>query len=83
MTTQDKTSAAARNRFDTQWHYRPEVPTRLSPLFQWPLNPLAIWRWFAARWLVLGENTVLVALAIVSWFWFQPPLEASKTLSLD
>ncbi|PWQ92360.1 sterol desaturase family protein [Leucothrix pacifica] len=83
MTTQDKASTTARNRFETQWHYRPDVPTESSPLFQWPLKPLAIWHWFAARWLVLGENTVLVALALISWFWFQPPLEVSKTLSID
>ena len=76
-------SASARNRYDQQWHYRPKTPLDINPLFQWPLQPLAIWRWFAARWLVLGENTVLLALALISWFWFQPSLETTKTLSAD
>ncbi|MGB0848360.1 MAG: sterol desaturase family protein [Thiolinea sp.] len=83
MNTQTQSAAAARNRFDTQWHYRPNVPIEPSPLFQWPLKPLAIWRWFATRWLVVGENTVLLALALISWFWLQPSLETTKNLSVD
>jgi len=71
------------NRFDAQWHTRPNTPSQTSPLFNWPLQPKAIWQWFAERWLVVGENTVLVVLAMISWFWFQPALEASKTFSLD
>ncbi len=83
MTTPTPSSAAARNRFDTQWHYRPTVPIQPSPLFQWPLQPRAIGRWLAARWLVVGENTVLMVLALISWFWLQPPLEVTQTLSVD
>ena len=71
------------NRFEAQWHTRPNTPAQTSPLFNWPLQPKAIWQWFAARWLVVGENTVLLVLALVSWFLFQPPLETSKTFSID
>ena len=78
-----KTSAPSRKSFEAQWNYRPRTPVQTSPLFQWPLNPAAIWHWFASRWLVLGENTVLVALALTSWFWLQPSLETTKTLSVD
>jgi sterol desaturase/sphingolipid hydroxylase (fatty acid hydroxylase superfamily) len=78
-----KTSGPSRKSFEAQWHYRPSTPVQTSPLFQWPLKPTAIWHWFASRWLVLGENTVLVALAVISWFWLQPSLETTKTLSFD
>ena len=71
------------NHFDAQWHYRPNTPVQVSPLFQRPLKPKAIWHWFAQRWLVVGENTLLLALALISWFLFQPPLEASKTFGID
>jgi len=83
MDTQHGTQTAKPSQFDKQWHYRPGTPVNTNPLFLWPIRPLAIWQFFAARWLVIGENTVLAALAIISWFWVQPSLEASKTLSMD
>ncbi|MEM7223887.1 MAG: sterol desaturase family protein [Pseudomonadota bacterium] len=64
------------------WHHRPLVPVENSPLFAWPLDPLRMFRWIARRWLNLAENAILVVVALVSWFWFQPPLEVSKTLSV-
>ena len=83
MTSQIKASDASRHHFDAHWHYRPDTPIQSSPLFQWPLRPLSIWHWFAARWLAVGENTVLVVLALVSWVWLQPPLAVTTTLSID
>ena len=81
MNTPVETSAASRNRFEEQWHYRPDTPIQSSPIFEWPPKPLVIWRWFADRWLVFGENIVLVVLALVSWNWFQPSLEVTRTFS--
>jgi Delta7-sterol 5-desaturase len=83
MNTPVETSAASRNRFEEQWHYRPDTPIQSSPIFEWPPKPLVIWRWFADRWLVFGENIVLVVLALVSWNWFQPSLEVTRTFSFD
>jgi len=74
-------ASSKRSRFAKQWNYRPPVPLSTSPLFKLPTSPSAIGQWFARRWLVLGENLLLTALAVVTWFYFQPPLEETKTLA--
>jgi len=71
------------SRFVKQWHYRPTVPINTSPLFQWPLRPIAIARWIADRWFVLGENLLILLLAVMTWHFFQPPLEVTATWSLS
>jgi len=71
------------SRFAKQWHYRPAVPIHTSPLFQLPINPAGIARWFSNRWFVFGENLLLVGLAVLTWLYFQPPLEQTKTLAFD
>lgn len=73
---------ASGSAFTRQWHHRPPVPVQASPVFSWPPDPLKIFRWIAARWFTVAENSILVIVASVSWFWFQPPLEETKTLSL-
>ena len=79
----EQSTSQATGRFERQWAYRPDVPIQTSPYFRWPPSPVAIWQWFAARWLVLGENIVIATLAWVCWVALQPPLEAMATLSLD
>ncbi|MEM1197957.1 MAG: sterol desaturase family protein [Pseudomonadota bacterium] len=63
-----------------QWHHIPPVPVKVSPLFTWPLKPLNYVKWVADRWFALAENSILVLVALVSWYWFQPSLEVAKTL---
>ncbi|MEM7379131.1 MAG: sterol desaturase family protein [Pseudomonadota bacterium] len=70
------------SRFEKQWHHRPDVPIRTSPLFQWPPSPLGVWRWVAARWLVFGENLIIAALAYLCWTALQPPLADMAELSV-
>lgn len=67
--------------FESQWNYRPAVPISVSPVFSWPPEPLRVLRWVAERWFAVAENSILVIVACVSWFWFQPPLEETATLS--
>ncbi len=38
-------------------------------------------RWVVERWFTLAENSILVVVACVSWFWLQPPLEETRTLA--
>ncbi|MEM7243435.1 MAG: sterol desaturase family protein [Pseudomonadota bacterium] len=76
-------SDTPQSRFEKQWHYRPETPISTSPLFQWPPHPTAILRWFANRWLTFGENLILVALATLTWWYFHPSLETTKTLDFN
>ncbi len=71
------------NRFTRQWNYRPSVPISTSPLFQWPLKPLAVVRWFSDRWMVFGENLIILLLAVLTWHVFQPSLETTANWSLS
>lgn len=79
----ENNSGKTPSRFAKQWNYRPSVPIRTSPLFQLPIKPASIARWFFSRWFVFGENLILVGLASLTWFFFQPPLEQTKTLAFD
>ncbi len=84
--TQDASAgngAGPGSRFARQWNYRPAEPISTSPLFQWPLNPASIGRWFAARWLVFGENLIILGLAVVTWHFVQPSLEVTRTLGFS
>ncbi len=76
--TSDK-GAGSVSRFARQWHHRPAEPIGTSPLFRWPPDPAGSGRWFAARWLVFGENLIIVGLAILTWYFFQPSLEQMRT----
>lgn len=78
---EEVSSEKATNRFAKQWHYRPPVPINTSPLFQLPFNLAGVARWFLNRWLVFGENLIILGLAMLTWFYFQPPLEETKTLA--
>ncbi len=68
--------------FARLWNHRPPVPIQTSPVFSWPPAPIKVLRWFAVRWINIAENTILVGLAIVCWFWFQPPMEEAKQFAV-
>ncbi|TBX24651.1 sterol desaturase family protein [Nioella sediminis] len=63
------------------WNHVPDVPIQVSPFFSWPPDPVRMARWIAARWLGIAENVLVLALATISWLWFQPPLEVTATLA--
>lgn len=63
------------------WNHVPDLPIQVSPFFNWPPDPDRMARWIAARWLGLAENVLLLALATISWLWFQPSLEVTATLA--
>ncbi|NNF77257.1 MAG: sterol desaturase family protein [Rhizobiales bacterium] len=75
------TSAPNQSALARQWHHIPPVPVQASPLFSWPPKPLNYLKWVADRWFAIAENSILVIVATISWFWFQPGLEESKTLA--
>lgn len=62
------------------WHYTPAAPLRVSPLFQWPLRPLAILRWLWDSWFLISERLIIVAIAFASLAFTQPPLELTQNL---
>ncbi|MEM7293319.1 MAG: sterol desaturase family protein [Pseudomonadota bacterium] len=71
------------DRFNRQWHYRPETPIRVSPVFSWPPQPISVLRWFAVRWAGITENTILTVVALLAWFYVQPSMEEAKTFAWD
>lgn len=75
----ENASEATNSQFLKQWHYRPDVPIQASPIFSWPLSISNILRWIASRWFNIAENSILVIVATISWFYFQPSLEQSRT----
>ena len=66
-----------------KWHYSPQVPIGVSPLFTRPFKPLAVLKWFVGGWLPLSENLLVLSLAILSWVFFHPTLEQCRQFSID
>lgn len=83
MSVQNTDDDAKLSAFSRQWHYRPEVPIAVSPLFSWPPAPRQTLLWFRDRWFAIAENSILAVIALVCWTWFQPPLAEMQTLSLS
>ena len=77
------TPGAASTTKKRQWHYCPQLPIEVSPLFARPFRPLAIARWFVGGWLPLSEKLVILGLAILSWVFFSPTLEQCREFSFD
>lgn len=86
MTAQTEPARAPKPRrsgFAEQWHYIPDVPIQASPFFSQPATFMRMLKWIAARWLRVAENSILLGLATLCWFYLQPPLEVVQTLSFD
>lgn len=69
---------------DTQlkgWNHLPEVPLKVSPFFTWPLNPVEMVKWIWTSWFLISEKLIIVGIAFVSFYWFQPPLEETQTFA--
>ena len=65
-----------------QWHYKPELPLRVSPLFEWPLNVINALLWIVRSWLPVSERLILVGFACLSWFYATPALEQCVNLEV-
>ena len=67
----------------SDWNWHPELPILNSPLFVWPLRPVAILRWFAKSWFALSMTIATLCTALVVWMFLQPPLEQSVSFEFD
>lgn len=65
------------------WNYLPALPLQTSPLFHWPPRPVAALKWWLNGWFLISEKLIIAAIALISFYWFQPPLEQSQSLSLS
>lgn len=63
------------------WNHVPAVPLKVSPCFRWPLRPLDMLSWVWNSWFLITERLIIVGVAFASFYWFQPPLEESKTFA--
>ncbi|MEO0342753.1 MAG: sterol desaturase family protein [Pseudomonadota bacterium] len=66
----------ANDKEAARWHYRPGHPVALNPLFNWPVDWIAVWKWYSAYWLATSTTTFTIVLAIAAFFVILPPLEA-------
>lgn len=62
------------------WNHVPELPVRVSPFFRrpWRLAEMAGWLW--RGWFPVTERLLILLVALVSYVWFQPPLERTAEL---
>lgn len=65
------------------WNHMPELPLKVSPLFTWPPDPVEMARWIWNSWFLISERLIILGIALVSFHWFQPPLEQTQTLAFD
>ena len=65
-----------------EWHYRPDLPIQVSPLFHWPPNFVKILLWFWNSWFLLSERLIILGLAMVSWAYFHPELARCKEIEI-
>ena len=64
------------------WNHTPNVPLQVSPFFSWPPRPVEMVKWVFNSWFFVTEKLILVGIAFISFYWFQPPLEVTRTLAL-
>ena len=65
------------------WNHVPNLPLEVSPFFRWPLRPLDMIAWIWNSWFLITEKLIIVCIAFISFYWFQPPLHEIKTLAFD
>ena len=65
-----------------EWAHRPEVPISVSPLWQWPPRPYAVFRWYFDAWFPLTINLAIAVLAFAALVWTSPTLETASTPGL-
>ena len=46
--------------------FAPEVPVRNNPLFSWPLDMMAVFRWYRHAWDIPSELLILFGLTLLS-----------------
>ena len=76
----DHTDGAPMSR---EWHWHPPLPIPDSPVFRWPPQPVAAFRWLAASRLAVSMIVLELATACAVWFWLQPSPDRTATLALD
>ena len=67
---------------DARGYWKPPYPARYPPLFDWPLNPKAVFTWlFGFPGLLWPFNLAIFLIAFLTITFFQPALEICKNLA--
>lgn len=61
------------------WNHLPEIPLKVSPLFAWPPNPVAVAKWVWHSWFLITERLIILGIAVLCYLWFAPTLEEART----
>ena len=69
------------NKESSRWNHHPDLPIQVSPIMAWPPKPVSWVKWIAGYWLVISSVVMEFIFAWVVFAWFQPDIEAMKTLS--
>ena len=65
----------------SKWNHTPdELPLRVNPLWQWPLNIRAAFEWWWRGWFPLTVSLMIVALSFVLWRFASPTLLETETI---
>ncbi|MEM7169939.1 MAG: sterol desaturase family protein [Pseudomonadota bacterium] len=59
-------------RSSREWNWHPDLPIPNSPIFAWPLRPLAALKWMSSYWFALSMIVLEVVTATIVWTWLQP-----------
>ncbi|MEM8652882.1 MAG: sterol desaturase family protein [Pseudomonadota bacterium] len=69
------------NKESSRWNHHPDLPIQVSPIMAWPPKPVSWVKWIAGYWLAISSVVMEFIFAWVVFAWFQPDIEAMKTLS--
>ena len=78
----DTTMSTPENSSSRDWHYTPDLPVRLSPIFSWPPRPLAWLKWISGYWLAISAVTLNFAFAWAVYSWFQPDWSSMQSIEV-
>ena len=62
-----------------EWNHRYDGPIRVNPLFERPLRPGAVVRWYWDSWFLITTNLGIVGLAAASFYWASPDLAQTQS----
>ena len=64
-----------------RWNHHPGQ-VGLNPLFSWPPDPVAVFRWYRGAWFQITAVTIPFALAVAVWWALIPPLATMQTFAI-
>ena len=57
-------------------------PDQTVALFRLPLRPFEILTWVWIAWFLIAEKLIIVGLALISFYWFQPSQKNTKAFAV-